>query len=271
MNLTDTLCAPCLDAHCSNCSSNYLVCVDCTIGYHILNGSCAVACGDNITAGLEECDDGNNVDGDGCNADCTIGNNNGCPATSPYRDPLTNLCSNTCPNPYFQNASVYECSACYYTCASCSGSPACDSCNASNNRFLNGTLCQPMPGYYDNSSFIAIPCVSPCVNCLSLIVCLTCVNGYYLDLNNSCQPCTAILNCDTCDLINATLKCTSCIGNFTPDANATSCILVGPCTDPNCGACPANFSVCMMCNAGYLISPNYTCVADCGDGIVASL
>jgi cysteine-rich repeat protein len=36
------------------------------------NWSCNTTCGDGLRAGLEECDDGNVLDGDGCNANCTL-------------------------------------------------------------------------------------------------------------------------------------------------------------------------------------------------------
>jgi cysteine-rich repeat protein len=80
------------------------------------NATCYIVCGDGFNVGSEECDDGNLVDGDGCNADCTLGNNNGCSATAPYRDPVTNNCTNTCPTGYFANATNYTCVACIYTC-----------------------------------------------------------------------------------------------------------------------------------------------------------
>ncbi len=36
------------------------------------NWSCNTTCGDGFRAGLEECDDGNVLDRDGCNANCTL-------------------------------------------------------------------------------------------------------------------------------------------------------------------------------------------------------
>jgi cysteine-rich repeat protein len=51
---------------------------------------CVTQCGDGIKVGTEECDDGNNIDGDGCNSDCTIGNNNNCSKSEPFIDPFTN-------------------------------------------------------------------------------------------------------------------------------------------------------------------------------------
>lgn len=86
------------------------------IGYPLNNGACVSICNDTITAGTEQCDDGNNVDGDGCNADCTIGNNNGCIATVPYVDPITSFCSSTCPTGYFANSTTFSCDLCDYTC-----------------------------------------------------------------------------------------------------------------------------------------------------------
>ena len=139
----------CTDSHCSFCPTGSNVCQVCMVGYYTLNSTnnsvvtCETHCGDNITVGLEQCDDGNNIDGDGCNADCTVGNNNSCLATAPYIDPISFLCTANCPNPYFPNVTAFVCQACDYTCASCSNSTACDTCDNATNRFLNGTLCSP--------------------------------------------------------------------------------------------------------------------------------
>lgn len=77
-------------------------------------------CGDGFLAGTEQCDDGNNVDGDGCNADCTIGNNNDCPATTPYIDPTTASCTANCPTGYYNNSTNYSCPACSIITPYCS-------------------------------------------------------------------------------------------------------------------------------------------------------
>ncbi len=45
------------------------------------NGTCSQTCGDGEVSGLEECDDGNLVNGDGCDLDCTVSScGNGMPA-----------------------------------------------------------------------------------------------------------------------------------------------------------------------------------------------
>ena len=35
------------------------------------NGNCAEICGDGLNLGQLQCDDGNNIDGDGCSSSCT--------------------------------------------------------------------------------------------------------------------------------------------------------------------------------------------------------
>lgn len=109
----------CIDPYCLSCAINTSQCQACIAsnGYYMAaNATCYIICGDGFNVGSEECDDGNLLDGDGCNADCTLGNNNGCSATAPYRDPVNNNCTNTCPTGYFANATNYTCVSCIYTC-----------------------------------------------------------------------------------------------------------------------------------------------------------
>lgn len=43
------------------------------LGFSEVNGTCTDVCGDGITPltpGAYLCDDGNNIDGDGCSSDC---------------------------------------------------------------------------------------------------------------------------------------------------------------------------------------------------------
>lgn len=42
----------------------------------VVDNACSTICGDGIVAGLEQCDDGNNVNNDGCSSTCTIENCN---------------------------------------------------------------------------------------------------------------------------------------------------------------------------------------------------
>lgn len=127
---------PCIDQNCQSCPVDINICTVCVTGtgYHLVGNSCITLCGDGITAGTEQCDDNNTADGDGCNADCTTGNNNGCPQATPYKDPVTLTCVSACPNRFYPNATNYTCLACNYTCLTCTNSTDCVTCSSANNR-----------------------------------------------------------------------------------------------------------------------------------------
>jgi cysteine-rich repeat protein len=61
---------------CLSCNSslhfefNGLDC-DCTLGYTLAAGTCALICGDGRVIS-EDCDDGNTINGDGCSSQCTV-------------------------------------------------------------------------------------------------------------------------------------------------------------------------------------------------------
>lgn len=193
-----------------------------------------------MIAGTQQCDDGNNVDGDGCNADCTIGNNNSCPATTPYRDPVTTLCTATCSSGYYSNPTLFSCIACSYTCATCTTASTCDSCPTTSNRVLTSGQCVPASGFYDNSVTNALPCVSPCLTCTSATACITCVTGYYIS-STTCTLCsTAMTFCSTC---SSSTVCTTCQLGYINNATTNGCS-VSPCVDPNCISCPVSTSAC---------------------------
>jgi cysteine-rich repeat protein len=85
--------------NCTTCNNGWYV--NFTVGNNY--STCETKCGDGILVGSEQCDDGNNVDGDGCNSDCTIGNNNGCPKSEPLVIPGEKICYGVCPIGYFPN------------------------------------------------------------------------------------------------------------------------------------------------------------------------
>ncbi|CAK87545.1 unnamed protein product (macronuclear) [Paramecium tetraurelia] len=81
--LKDNSCNQCSQKckQCENTPNNCLQCVtqDCRIcdnqaGFYQNQQlkQCITQCGDNIIAGIEQCDDGNNIDMDGCNSKCQI-------------------------------------------------------------------------------------------------------------------------------------------------------------------------------------------------------
>jgi cysteine-rich repeat protein len=83
------------DTDCSNLS----FCATCTPGvctscraYHLLDGSnnCQPICGDGIVLMVENCDDGNLINGDGCSSSCTTETNFEC-SNAPLKPSLCSL------------------------------------------------------------------------------------------------------------------------------------------------------------------------------------
>lgn len=71
-----------------SCKSSYKflnnTCVYCNdvTGYKMVSGICGEICGDGLLIYLQ-CDDGNNINGDGCSSNCLIEQGWNCTATSP--------------------------------------------------------------------------------------------------------------------------------------------------------------------------------------------
>lgn len=82
-----------------------------------------------------------------------------CPNGELYVDSAVALCYTTCP-PLTTPATVKlgltnltRCLTCASTCATCSTSTtACSSCYPAQNRQLVGTVCSPLPGFYNSGS-----------------------------------------------------------------------------------------------------------------------
>ena len=81
-------CISCLDTNeCYECAYGYVyhngMCALCSqinefTEYNPENKQCQEICGDGVNIGLKECDDGNRVNGDGCDKNCKIENNWAC-------------------------------------------------------------------------------------------------------------------------------------------------------------------------------------------------
>jgi cysteine-rich repeat protein len=89
---------PCVATTCDDathtCGSPLPDGTSCAMGSICKNGACsATICGDKLIEGMEVCDDGNLIDGDGCDADCTFSCVN--PATDCPAAPVcqTNACN----------------------------------------------------------------------------------------------------------------------------------------------------------------------------------
>jgi cysteine-rich repeat protein len=49
-----------------------VICDSCASGYNFLSNICVNICGDGILVPEEACDDGNNVNNDGCSSSCVL-------------------------------------------------------------------------------------------------------------------------------------------------------------------------------------------------------
>ena len=135
-----------------------------------------------------------------------------CPLSNPYYCSTDGLCYDICPTGTYVNTTSKLCLACSFTCETCSSSSLCLTCSSSNFRYLNGTSCKPIVGYYENGTAIAaacsVPLGSPCLNCTNNVTCVSCANGYYLSAGQ-CSICS--LNCLAC---TGSLACTSCSSSY---------------------------------------------------------
>lgn len=181
-----------------------------------------------------------------------------CPAALPYFDPNSMLCYSYCiPGTYLHGLYLNIC-VCHYSCVTCLANPtSCATCFSGNNRVLNGTSCDPLPGYFDNGVPLAAPCGDAnCLHCLNSTFCVLCLPGFYADTNGSCMPCTmsgcieclSLAVCTNCSspwlLVNSTcLFCNTSINIFY-NASILNCQL---CTLTGCIIC-SNLTVCQTCD-----------------------
>ena len=81
----------------------------------------------------------------------------------------------------------------------CSDASNCDSCSVNDSRYLNGTECLPMEGYFDNGTAEAAACSVGCLSCSSEENCSRCDTGYYLK-EEKCYTCDSLVkNCIKCE------------------------------------------------------------------------
>jgi hypothetical protein len=163
------------------------------------------------------------------------------------------MCYDVCPDGTFPNNTILTCPPCNYTCLTCSSFNVCTNCNASTNRYQNGSACPPSPGYFDNNTAMTVPCstvLSQCLICTSSTNCISCNTGYYP--NTTCLPCNSkITYCTDC-AINLTMvvTCVDCEYGYIVNANGSSCVRP-PCNIPNCLFCWDDPNICVVCNVGW--------------------
>lgn len=133
------------------------------------------------------------------------------------------LCYDSCNTRWYGDTSTMTCLPCRYDCYTCTNASGCATCNSTTDyRYLNGTSCRAVDGYYDDGSnaTVASQCTSPCATCQTTATyCLSCISGYYLQ-SHTCISCgLAITDCLTC---NSSSYCTLCASGAS-GASCTSC------------------------------------------------
>lgn len=141
-------------AYCNTCNfTSEINCITCLTGFSLSSNICSSLCGDGILVIIEQCDDGNLVNGDGCSSNCTIEPTYYCTGTINS----TSLCSNCQPN-----------------CLNCSNNNSCSVCDT---------------GYTFNSTNCTIDCssITYCVSCFfsAGVSCTDCLIGYYANSSGS--------------------------------------------------------------------------------------
>lgn len=165
----------------------------------------------------------------------------------------------------------------YQRCLCYSGSPYCPCSSLTDTNALNfaatyrshlvlvtGQGCRPCPSSCMKCSSLGLcsecrsafelsggRCVGCPINCGSCAngVCVSCLEGYYLDYQASCQSCP-ILGTKVCTISSLL----SCLSNFYLDNNAAACVQC----DPNCAKCSST-TKCSECLQGYYLTLEYTC------------
>lgn len=203
-----------------------------------------------------------------------------------------------CITKYYSTGAVV-CSACPYSCATCTSASNCATCNPAAHRTqaVAGTgLCTCAAGYYDNlASETCIACYYKCTTCSSSSVCDTCDAtrtknstgmcvcnvGYYDDgINAACPACD--YTCKTCTAANSCAQCDAANYRTFDLAQAATCVcfakyysqgsplpLCQPC-DVTCANCTAGSNGdCTNCNASahrILSVASGTGACNCMDG-----
>lgn len=136
-------------------------------------------------------------------------------------------------------------------------------------------------------------CIAPCIECISDLLCETCLIGYIvvnnicitcnattIPINNLCMPCTS--PCYSCSTI--TTNCTSCDPTILPPVFLTgnNCVLAAncpsgfyantsniqctPCTSP-CSTCTSQLT-CLTCVSTYSLYNDF-CYTNCLSGYLS--
>ncbi|CAK70473.1 unnamed protein product (macronuclear) [Paramecium tetraurelia] len=236
-------CLNCVQGGCQLCSSGYFlneyfICVKIGCEYDF---SCTSHCGNGILEDMEQCDDQNLFNDDGCN----------------------NYCEQTCD---------VNCTSCIDgVCFECKkgwklGLYLCDPICGDSFVFGNEECDDGNQTNFDGCFQCKYQCSQYCENCLNGI-CQSCQPNYEFDqFSNSCKPIQPLLTINeqpNCKILNNN-QCIFCQQGYL-DSFKNLCII-----DFNMNKCPKNcrkcvLSKCLECEFGYY---GNKCMPKCGDGII---
>ncbi|KAL4466190.1 hypothetical protein ABPG72_011068 [Tetrahymena utriculariae] len=252
------------DLSCKTCSSpnNSSSCLSCHDGFYLNNSNqclpCQAPCGNCINNATKclSCSPSQNYNFDLSTNSCTLICHSSCKTCSSANNSSSCL---SCNDGFYLNNSN-QCQPCQAPCDNCINTATkCLSCSPSQNY-----------NFDSSTNSCTLICDSSCKNCSSAnnsSSCLSCIDGFYLNNSNQCQPCQA--PCDNC--INTATKCLSCSPsqNYNFDSSTNSCTLI---CDLSCKTCssPNNSSSCLSCHDGFYLNNSnqcQLCQAPCGNCI----
>ncbi|CAD8199927.1 unnamed protein product [Paramecium octaurelia] len=240
-------CSKCIRGMCSECA---------TLGWQIdlfsVPPLCKEVCGDGLVVGIEECDDANFNDFDGCHQ-CKLLCRIGCSLCDQTRTKCLS-CEFRGFEPYLyycrpimnDGLLAFDPYGFYYEIAD----------------YQHGVMCDGNYYYHLPCNVIGgvnyhYPCQPlECTNC-SQGKCLTCISGQYLSSNNICQP-----------YCNDNIKALNeyCEDSFIlPYRGCQNCQL--KCQD-SCSVCDTRGRGCIKCKSGYEVN-DFLCYSKCGDFLMA--
>ncbi|KAL4435525.1 hypothetical protein ABPG74_020301 [Tetrahymena malaccensis] len=302
VNQTSNKCQKCIP-NCMNCDNNLQSCNKCQNGFFFLNDQC-----------IKNCPDG--YFGDVQNAICIHCSQSECVncvnsiyictkcKQSYLVDINTNKCIPTCSsNQYTDQGYCKNCSQLFENCSSCD-SNKCTQCVGNLPLSVDQQAClNQCPVGTVQVSQQCVLCKANCSLCDLNLTCKqcslgfylyqgqcnsSCLQGYYPDQYNQCQPCSNLFtNCQTCSY----QQCLSCDMNSNYkyiNANKNECVQacgIGQFLDQNnqcqlcqnsqCGTCnQSNNRFCLSCDSnnsnGYIfLDKSGFCVSQCPSGYFA--
>ncbi|XP_077556588.1 furin-like protease 2 isoform X1 [Haemaphysalis longicornis] len=226
-------------------------CLACSPGRHLtLEGACWHECPDGTYADskLRQCVE--------CDLSCSkcVNSSSNCTECKENYFRLGNACVGSCPNGTYSSTKDRTCHSCHDTCQTCLGPLAQDCVTCAEKLWSHNRQCftHCPPKYYGGEDGFCRSCRAPCLECLSLTSCKTCVTGYRRD-NSTCSV--------------AYTKCGE--GFFSPKGNCytchESCKTCYGSSENECLSCPPNkfwyhgrcTSECLL---GFFVDANRTCV-----------